>query len=271
MIHGQFQNPRRVISYALMNDNGEGGASKNIVPLGWDLRYKSLTHSFIVGTSGYASSITNEKTTSTVALGDGSPQGGILPWMSGDRYTLAGVFLEKKIGDLILQTEYYNASHQALRDPAKTLTVIQEAGLNTMQRNRFLATNSEQPNENLTEADIQTSVSYNVQTWYIRLGYNIQSTAGQFIPYLFLDWMSHPESIQNKTYGGDDEAGLADDGIFWKPSAGLVYKPLPNVAIKLDGSYHIQEYLGKKVSYPELRLDFSFAFSNTQMENALSN
>jgi hypothetical protein len=43
---------------------------------------------------------------------------------------------------------------------------------------------------------------------------------------------------------------------------GVVFRPLPNVAIKLDGSYHIQEYNGKKVSYPELRLDFSFAFSN---------
>jgi hypothetical protein len=83
--------------------------------------------------------------------------------------------------------------------------------------------------------------------------------------------MSHPESIQNKTYGGDDEAGLADDGIFWKPSAGVVFRPLPNVAIKLDGSYHIQEYNGKKVSYPELRLDFSFAFSNYELDKALGN
>jgi hypothetical protein len=81
--------------------------------------------------------------------------------------------------------------------------------------------------------------------------------------------MSHPEAIQNKKYGGDDEAGLADDGIFWKPSAGLVYRPLPNVAIKFDGSYHTQQYMGKNVSYPELRLDFSFAFSNNQIEKAL--
>jgi hypothetical protein len=50
---------------------------------------------------------------------------------------------------------------------------------------------------------------------------------------------------------------------------GLVYKPIPNVAIKLDGSYHVQQYNGKSVSYPELRLDFSFAFSNHQLEKAL--
>ncbi len=271
MIHGQLQNSKRVISYAVMNDNGENGPKKNLLSIGWDLRYKSFLNSFIVGASGYSSSLTNTNTTSTVQLGQGSPEGGIMPWMSADRFTVAGLFIEKKIGNLLIQSEYYNAAHAAVRDPELTLTVIQEAGINTTQRNRFLKSNEQLPNENLTSDDIRTDVKYNVQTWYVRLGYNIQSAAGQFIPYMFLDWMSHPESIQNKTFGGDDEAGLADDGVFWKPSVGLVYKPPPNVAIKLDGSYHIQEYLGKQVSYPEIRLDFSFAFSNSQLETALSN
>jgi len=83
--------------------------------------------------------------------------------------------------------------------------------------------------------------------------------------------MKHPEVIENKDFGGDAESGLADDGIFWKPSAGLVYRPLPNVAIKLDGSYHIQKVSGQNVAYPELRLDFSFAFSNNQIDKALGN
>lgn len=151
------------------------------------------------------------------------------------------------------------------------MAVIQNANVNATQRNRFLEKNADQPDDLITESDVRKNVQYNVQAWYIRLGYNIQTDKGQFIPYLFLDWMSYPESIQSKTYGGDDEAGLADDGIFWKPSAGLVYKPIPNVAIKLDGSYHIQKYNGKNISYPELRLDFSFAFSNNNIEKALSN
>jgi hypothetical protein len=134
-----------------------------------------------------------------------------------------------------------------------------------------LSSNEEQPNSSLTVDDVQQNVKYNVQTWYIRLGYNIQSSVGQFVPYLFLDWMSHPEVIQNKDFGGDDESGLADDGKFWKPSAGLVYRPVSNVAIKLDGSYHIQNFNGKSVSYPEIRLDFSFAFSNNQIEKVIGN
>jgi hypothetical protein len=52
MIHGQLQNPRRVISYAIMTDNGENGPKKKLFPAGWDLRYKSYKNSFIIGTSG---------------------------------------------------------------------------------------------------------------------------------------------------------------------------------------------------------------------------
>jgi hypothetical protein len=254
-----------------MTDNGENGPQKNVIPLGWDLRYKSFTNSFIIGTSGYSSSINSTKSTSTVSLGEGSPEGGILPWMTGDRFVVAGVFFEKQIGRLLIQSEYYNAAHSAQRDPESVLTVIREAGINPYQRERFLQSNADQPDELLTADDVRTDATYNVQTWYIRLGYNIQADIGQFIPYLFLDWMSHPEDIQNKTFGGDDESGLADDGKFWKPSVGVVYKPIPNVAVKLDGSYHVQQYNGKRVSYPEIRLDFSFAFSNRQLDEALGN
>lgn len=271
MVHGEFQNPRSVISYALMTDNGEGGPKKGVVSLGWDLRYKSYVNSFIVGASGYSSSLSDRKTTSTVDFASGSPRGGILPWMDGDRFNVVGVFLEKQIGKVLIQSEYYNAAHTAERNPDMVLTLINEANITASQRERFLVSNQDQPNSFLTAFDVKRHVSYDVQTWYIRLGYNIQSSVGQFVPYLFLDWMSHPEVIQNKDFGGDDESGLADDGKFWKPSAGLVYRPVSNVAIKLDGSYHIQNFNGKSASYPEIRLDFSFAFSNNQLEKVIGN
>ena len=269
MIHGQFANPRRSISYAIMTDNGEGGPKKSMIPIGWDIRYKSFTNSLIFGFSGYSSNLGNTKSESTVALGEGSPSGGILPWMSGDRYSVIGVFLEKQIGKLLIQSEYYNASHDAIRNPESVLAVIQNASVNSAQRSRFLQSNANGPDDALTTDDVRTNTKYNVQTWYVRLGYNIPSRIGQFVPYLFLDWMSPPEAIQSKKWGGDDEAGLADDGKFWKPSVGLVYRPLPHVAIKVDGSIHMQKFQGKNVSYPELRVDFSFAFSNNQIEKAI--
>jgi hypothetical protein len=271
MVHGEFQNPRSVISYALMTDNGEGGPKKGVVSLGWDLRYKSYVNSFIIGASGYSSSVSNRNTTSTVDFASGSPRGGILPWMDGDRFNVMGVFLEKQIGKVLIQSEYYNAAHTAERNASMVLTLINEANINATQRERFLVSNQDQPNSFLTAFDVQRHVKYNVQTWYVRLGYNIQSSVGQFVPYLFLDWMSHPEVIQSKDFGGDDESGLADDGKFWKPSAGLVYRPVSNVAVKLDGSYHIQNFNGKSVSYPEIRLDFSFAFSNNQLDKVIGN
>ena len=271
MIHGSFRKPRHELSYALMTDNGENGPAHNLIPMGWDLRFKSYTKSFIVGTSGYASSLSNTKATSAVALGDGSPSGGILPWMKGDRFVIVGLFFEKQFGNVLVQSEYYSSRHSAERDPSSTLQVIREAGINPVQRKRFLGENASKSNDDLTESDIVTKSNYNVQTFYVRVGYNVKSSVGQFVPYVFLDWMNYPENIANKDFGGDAEAGIADNGKFFKPSAGVVYRPIPSVAIKLDGSYHSQHFNGKEVMYPELRLDFSFAFSNTQIEKALRN
>lgn len=270
MVHGTFRKPTHELSYALMTDNGENGPTKKVFPLGWDLRFKSFTKSLILGTSGYASSLSNTGSASTVELGQGSPSGGVLPWMKQDRFVVAGVYLEKQVGNLLIQSEFYSSHHTAERDAAATLTVVREGGINPFQRARFLGPNASKANDALTESDVITSTTFDVQTWYVRLGYNVRSSIGQFVPYLFVDWMSHPENIANKTYGGDDEAGIADNGKFLKPSVGLVYRPIPTVAIKLDGSYHSQQFNGREVMYPEVRLDFSFAFSNTQFEKILN-
>lgn len=271
MIHGNKTGAAYQFSYALMTDNGEGGPNKKLIPLGWDVRIKSFRNSFIVGFSGYASSITSTQAMPTVALGDGPPAGGVLPWMSGDRYILNGLFLEKQFGRILLQTEFYSARHEGQRDPVSVLTVVKEAGINQTQRERFLGANASKPDDQLTTDDVVIDTDFNVITAYVRLGYNIQSNVGQFVPYVFVDWMSHPENIRNKDFGGDDETGLADNGKFIKPSLGVVYRPIPNVAIKLDGSYHTQKFNGETVVYPELRLDFSFAFSNSQIEKIASN
>jgi hypothetical protein len=223
---------------------------------------KSDRHSLVFGTSGFTSSMNGRNTTSTVEFNDGPPQGGVLPWMDGDHFFLTGLFGEKQIGRINLQVEYWIARHDALRNPDNVLTLVREAGINAQQRQRFLGANSNKTDDQLTTADVVVPVSYNVKTYYIRLAYNIDTRYGQFVPYLFLDWMSHPEVINNKDYGGDKESGLADDGIFTKTSAGMVYRPIPTVAIKLDGSIHSQKFNGQTVKYPEIRLDLSWAFKN---------
>lgn len=260
MIHGEYDFVNGKASYALSTDNGEGGPSKGIIPLGWDFRYQSGQKGIVIGTSGYSTSINGEKATSTVTLGNGSPRGGVLPWMQGDNFTVWGGFIEKQFNNLILQSAYWIANHKAIRDPQSVLTVVHEAGINAQQRENFLGLNANKSDDDLTINDVVRQADYRVQTYYLRLGYNISSKIGQFIPYMFIDWMSNPEVIQNKTYGGDNEAGLADDGQFYKSSIGVVYRPIKNVAVKLDGSMHTQEFNNTSITYPEVRLDFSFSF-----------
>lgn len=259
MVHGVFGLGKNEILYSLTTENGEGGASKNVIPLGWDLRFKSP--STIIGTSGFTSSINaNNKTSSTVNFGKGSPKGGVLPWMEGDHFGVFGAYIEKKFGNLLIQAEYWVSPHNAMRNADNVLTIIQEAGINQNQRERFLGANASKADSTLTTDDVVTKVSYLSSTWYVRLGYNIDTKIGQFVPYVFADWMVNPEVINNKTYGGDEESGFADDGIFFKPSVGFVYRPIQSVAIKIDSSIHSQKFNGKNEIYPELRMDFSFAF-----------
>jgi len=262
MVHGNWNVKHINFQYALTTENGEGGESKGVIPLGWDFRVKSDRKAFVLGTSGFSSSANGKNTTSTVAFGEGPPEGGVLPWMDGDNFLLTGFFAEKQIGKLNIQAEYWIAKHDAHRNPENVLTMVTDAGINEEQRKRFLGESASEPDADLTTDDVVVDVTYDVQTFYIRLGYNIDTKAGQFVPYLFLDWMSHPEVINNKDYGGDKESGLADDGVFYKTSAGVVYRPIPVVAIKLDGSVHTQQFNGKAENYPEIRLDFSWAFRN---------
>ena len=262
MVHGNWDKGSTNFQYSLTTENGEGGAANGVTPLGWDFRIKSDKNELVLGTSGFKSSINNKNTTSTVAFGDGSPKGGVLPWMDGDNFFLTGVFGEKQVGKLNIQVEYWIARHEAVRNPDNVLTMVREAEINTQQRKRFLGDNSDKTDDQLTISDVVVPIKYNVKTYYIRLAYNIETRVGQFVPYVFLDWMSNPEVINNRTYGGDKESGLADDGVFTKTSAGVVYRPIPVVAIKLDGSVHTQKFNGQSVDYPEIRLDFSWAFKN---------
>lgn len=262
MLHGTLRAGKNELLYAITTENGEGGAARGVVPLGWDVRYK--TSSMIVGTSGFTSSISANPTTSTINFGSGSPKGGVLPWMEKDHFGVYGAYLEKQVGHLLIQSEYWLSPHNAVRNPDHVLTMVREAGINSTQRERFLGASSGKADSLLTTADVVRNASYLAQTWYVRLGYNINTKIGQMVPYVFADWMSNPEVINNKRFGGDEESGFADNGIFFKPSIGLVYRPIQNVAIKIDGSIHSQKFNGKREMYPELRMDFSFAFKQWQ-------
>ncbi len=53
---------------------------------------------------------------------------------------------------------------------------------------------------------------------------------------------------------------MADDGVFNKGTLGVMFRPIPRVAAKLDGRVHYYKFMGQDVSYPELRFDVSYTF-----------
>ncbi len=254
MLHGGVDVGKGEFRYALSGDNGEGGPSDDNLPLGLDLRYDFGLNNTI-GISAYNS---NGDTTSDVAVGDGSPRTGVLPWMSADDFKIFGGYFQFSFAKFTVQAEYWKADHDAIRDAADVVTVINGADpvLNQNQLSRFLIN----PAGPIDVANVDTNGDYEVRTWYLRGGYSIETKAGEFVPYVQWDVYKNPETIQDKTFGGDNEAGLADDGEFAKATLGVVYRPIPDVAIKLDGSTHIQQFNGREESFPEVRLDISFIF-----------
>lgn len=242
------------LHYSVSTDNGEGSdISEKTFPLGFDLHYQFNGRDYTIGVSGYTS---GGATNSDIALGEGSPKSGVLPWMAADSFSVFAGYVEAKIENLTLQFEYAQADHKAKRDPEAVLTLLGKAGLNTRQRERLL----KNPAEGDSLANINTVGDHVIKTWYVRAGYSIETSIGEIAPYVQWDWYSNPETIAKKKYGGDNEAGVADDGVFSKATIGIVLRPIPQVALKLDGSSHIYKFHGEDTSYPEGRLDVSYTF-----------
>lgn len=254
MIHGLFPVGDGEISYSVSTDNGEGGATEeDNIPLGFDLRYDWNFGDYTIGVSGYSS---GGDTTSDVAVGEGSPRSGVLPWMASDDFSIFGAYAQFYIDKWQLQGAYWNASHDAVRDVDAVLEVINNAGIHQYQRMRFL----QDVNGAITSDNVNTDGDYDVKTWYVRVGYSLMTSQGEVVPYFQWDSYDNPETIYSKTYGGDAESGLADDGKFTKGTIGTIYRPIPEIAVKLDFSTHFQTINEKDVDYSEVRLDVSYIF-----------
>lgn len=254
MLHGSVPLGDGDLLYSVSTDNGEGGPSEDDnIPIGFDVRYEFNLGAYVVGVSGYTS---GGDTTSDVELGSGSPRSGVLPWMAADDFSIFGAFGQFNIDNWQLQLAYWKASHDATRDADAVVQVINNAGIHQSQRERFLLNDSGAVNA----ANIDTNGDYDVTTWYVRAGYSFFLEHGEVLPYVQWDVYDNPETIYNKDFGGDAEAGLADDGKFAKSTIGVIYRPVPSVAVKFDTSTHFQEINGKDESYSEIRLDVSYIF-----------
>lgn len=215
------------------------------IPIGADLRL-NRAGSLTIGSSGYWSGGTAEPTR---AVGEGPPLGGVQNWMAEDEFYVYGGFTEILLDGPIFQVEYWQAHHDAKRDvDAVTLLANTPDAFIGDQRSRFID----------SDGSVIVERPYTVRTGYVRTGYEIPVGRGNLTPYAQFDYYSNPEVLFIKDYGGDDEAGLSDTGAYVKLTSGLVVRPVPPVALKVDGSAHIQPVGGETFIYPEIRINLAY-------------
>ena len=246
MLHGKLTSGDTTIAYALSTGNDERADSE--IPMGADLRF-TFQPNVVLGGSYYASN------GNAVPAGDvdgGNPIGGVANWMVKDDFKVYSVFGQIIAKGFTAQVEYTTSVHEAERDPDRIERLAQEAGLFEPQLERFFT----DPSDPIA-MNVKTTANYSIRAAYIRLGYEIDVGKWQFVPYGQFDYYENKENIQNEDYGGDNEAGVADDGLFYKTTLGLVFRPVRFVAVKVDGSTHTFKFNGETFTYPELRTSFS--------------
>ena len=250
MLHGEQQFGGDLLRYSVTTGNDEKASTE--LPLGGDVRYTKYGENFDL-TFGSSFYLSNGKAT-PFAIDDTENYGGVQKWMKEDRYNVIGLYTELNTSKLKVQAEYFASRHNATRDGGLINTEFgADSALNARQLARLCNGNC------ATVGD--TSTNYSVETWYVRAGYTFQTSFGDMVPYVQYDYYSNPEIIANKDLGGDNEAGLSDDGKFTKQTVGLVYRPVPVVALKVDTSNHNQKINGSYTNYVEGRFSFSYIWS----------
>lgn len=247
MLHGAVDVGDAMLNYSVTTGNDE--RDEDAIPFGADV-YVVLPFGLRLGTSFYTS---GGNAVPSVSVGDGSPHGGVVNWMKRDKFYIVGGYAQLKRDGLILQTEYWHANHNAERDPdALALLAENSSSLNAQQLNRFFVDGD-------PEAGIRRYTKYAVDAFYVRAGYELAiGTLSSITPYLQFDYYRNPETVKKKSLGGDNEAGLADNGRFEKYTVGVVMRPVPQAALKVDGSGHRQDFNGKSEFYPEIRFSLSY-------------
>ena len=169
--------------------------------------------------------------------------------MTEDYFNVYGLYGEAIGNNFTIQVAYYIALHRALRSGTK-LSSLTTGGLTQGQIDRICGGNC--------ASGLDSNADYNINTWYVRAGYSFATGIGEIVPYVQWDYYSNPETVALKSNGGDNEAGIADDNAFNKQTVGVVYRPDPPVAFKLDFSNHSQTVGGQMASYPEARFSASY-------------
>ena len=263
MIHGGTSVGDNFLNYSYMLDSDENLLASNNDELTlshtYDFNMTLLDYRLTVGHSGF---FANEANGPSVGVGEGPPSAGVLPWMDSDKYNVFSAYFTARFDQLIVKGAYFTSNHNVRRNPDAVATVYQNTNLNASQVANFYGSNY---SGNYSAADVIVNDEYVVSAYYLRLGYRIPRNQipgkiSDVTPYFLIDGYSNPETIASKSWGGDNEAGVADDGKFFKPTFGFVFHVSPHVVFKIDASSHYQKINGNTEHYNEIRMDFSFMF-----------
>ena len=245
MLHGSMDAGSGVLNYSLTtgNDERQSGA----FPVGGDVNVE-LPFGIKAGSSFYVS---GGDAAPSRSVGEGSPTGGVVNWMRKDVFQVFGGYLQLRTSGLILQAEYWRGRHDARRSP-EALMQMTEGNLNAHQRARFFVGGD-------PGLGVRERARYDIDAFYFRGGYEFAlGQLASLTPYVQFDYYSNPETVKEKDLGGDNEAGATDDGKFEKYTLGGVFRPVPQVALKVDSSVHRYEFNEESVFYSEVRASFSY-------------
>jgi hypothetical protein len=255
MVHGRAPIGDGTLQYSVTAGKDEQSANDDVWTPGFDLNY-DWNSTVLIGTSGYT---TLGTVTPSVDLGAGSPAGGVAPWMQQDRYSVFGGYGKLSLGSFFVGTEFWISPHDATRDPAKVITMSQNASnFSDVNRARFGVTGS-----NPTADQVIKDVKYTYTTFDVRAGYTFdigsEAKPMELTPFVDVDYVRNRESISAVEYGGDGQPGESPRGIMMHYRLGAVWKPVPQVAVKGESGYAIYDYGSQGfVGDPELWLSLSY-------------
>ncbi|KAA3596586.1 MAG: hypothetical protein DWQ06_15050 [Calditrichaeota bacterium] len=247
LFHGGGNLERNHFRYAISFDSGEQNDGTALA-YGWDVS-NEFYDIFKVGYSFYR---TEEKRGPKNKIGEGSPEGGVLPWVANEKYFVWGGYLQADYWNFTLQSAWWKANHKGQRSQEQLQILKDSAALNDFQRVRFFGTS-----ENTFNLDFD----YAVKTWFTKIYYTWDSEkTGQWIPYYNFEFYQNPETISEVEFGGDDKAGNSDGGKFNKHTFGFSYKPNSKIAFKTDVSTYRYTLDTKKEHFNAFRIQFAYTF-----------
>lgn len=257
MVHGKVGLAGVTIAYAATLGKDENSPADDVWTPGFDLNI-DWNSTILVGSSYYD---TIGTVVPDVELGQGSPSGGVAPWMAHDGYRVFGGYGRLNIGNFLLQAEGWISPHQAVRDPARVVVVAQNAQhFSDANRARMGLVGPTYSPEQVT-----TAADYTYRTFDVRAAYTFElggnDDAAEITPYVNVDYIKNSESIADPAYGGDGQAGESPSGVMMHARIGAVFKPVPVVALKLELTRAMVDYGNQWATDNEVWVSLSYQWS----------